>query len=276
MLKEIVRRSFNVWWSGRWDRQVSVLALGEEKDKSWKVLCSYLATRLLKWVAQRLWTHLGVQCELCLFFFPFPFFFVWKASQFRRADCVGCRKCFWRVTIRMLLHLSGKEMSSGHLAPRLRLSAPPPGAHFRLRTERPWCTKTTDLIMWVHRKVSEHCCANQVSGHRLEAGQMLGKGQWGYVILIRRGLARRGGVGVCESRLLPWRHLAKVKPAIRVSPLALSQSVFPPSLTRRLRLSSAFTRATQNPMCPPHSTSARFLFLSIICPHAAVSGQMIV
>lgn len=60
-------------------------------------------------------------------------------------------------------------------------------AHFWLRTERPWSTKTTGLIMWVHRKVSQHCCANHVSGHRLKAGQMLGKGQWGYVILIRGG-----------------------------------------------------------------------------------------
>lgn len=38
-------------------------------------------------------------------------------------------------------------------------------------------TKTTGSIMGVHRKVSEHCRANQVSGRRHEAGQTLGKGQ---------------------------------------------------------------------------------------------------
>jgi len=71
-------------------------------------------------------------------------------------------------------------------------------AHFWLRTERPWHTKTSGLIMWVHRKVSQHCCANRVSGHRPEAGQMLGKGQWGYVILIREGF---GGFGNLVSYL---------------------------------------------------------------------------
>lgn len=40
--------------------------------------------------------------------------------------------------------------------------------------------------MRVQRKVSQHC-ANHVSGHRLKAGQMLDKGQRGYVILIRGG-----------------------------------------------------------------------------------------
>ena len=90
-------------------------------------------------------------------------------------------------------------------------------AHLWLRTERPWSTETTGLIMWVHRKVSQHCCANHVSGHRLKAGQMLGKGQWGYVILIRGGFG-----GVCESRFLPRRHLAEGKlPLV----LSLAQSV---------------------------------------------------
>lgn len=69
-------------------------------------------------------------------------------------------------------------------------------AHFWLRTERPWSAETTGLIMWVHRKVSQHCCANHVSGHRLKAGQMLGIGQWGYVILIRGGFGEVGGGGL--------------------------------------------------------------------------------
>lgn len=185
---------FGTWWGKRQKLKSSVLI---SHHTSVKASCSEAVNAFRSSV----WA-------LSFFFFPF---FVWKASQFRHADCVGCRKCYWWVTIHMPLHLSGKEMSSGHLAPRLRLSATP-RAHFRPRTGRPWCTKTTDLIMWVHRKVSEHCCVNHVSGHRLEAGQMLGKGQWGYVILIRRGLGRRRrmGGGDCESRLLPWRHLAKV------------------------------------------------------------------
>lgn len=65
----------------------------------------------------------------------------------------------------------------------------PPGRHDCARlvpgggrgdlTERPWNTKTTGPAMRVHRKVSQQRRANRVSGHRLEAGQMRGKGQPG-------------------------------------------------------------------------------------------------
>lgn len=90
--------------------------------------------------------------------------------------------------------------------------------HFWLRTERPWSTKTTALIMWVHRKVSQHCCANHVSGHRLKAGQMLVKGQWGYVILIRGGF---GEVNLVFYFSIAWAKTSVVSRVFYVSPHSL-------------------------------------------------------
>lgn len=123
--------------------------------------------------------------------------------------------------------------------------------HFWLRTERPWSTKTTSLIMWVHRKVSQHCCANHVSGHRLKAGQMLDKGQWGYVILIRGGF---GGFLNLVSYLSVTLHRENCHW------LFLSQSGgFFLSCTRSLCVSPLFTRTTAFT-----STDSVFLFNTVL------------
>lgn len=74
-----------------------------------------------------------------------------------------------------------------------------PLARLWLRTQRPWSTKTTGLIMWVHGIV----VLITLAGRDSRAGQMRGKGQWGYVILIRGDFRR-----VCEARLQTRRQLA--------------------------------------------------------------------
>lgn len=82
--------------------------------------------------------------------------------------------------------------------------------------------------MWVHRKVSQHCCANHVSGHRLKAGQMLGKGQWGYVILIRGGFGGWVLWILFSTSASPCRGKTAIGSiSLRLSAFSLLVSLFP-------------------------------------------------
>lgn len=103
-------------------------------------------------------------------------------------------------------------MCWGHLAPGLWVSYLL--SLFLTKNRKTLEDKDKGLIMRVHRKVSLHCCANHVSRHRLKAGHMLGKGQWGYAILIREGFG--GGLWI----VLP----ASVSPCTRKVGITLFHS----------------------------------------------------